>query len=654
MTQIMNAKAVLIDKTSPAISPPPRGKNGKTSVFRTLGPVSDLEKHLPPEWWKSLFNSLYLKTDGDVVENPLNTAREVDLLIKLADLKPTEELLDLCCGQGRHSLELAKRGFENVLGVDRSRFLIRLAKKRARHMQLRVNFSEGDARRFKLPESSRDCIFLMGNSFGYFERVEDDLSVLQECKRVLKSEGRMLLDLVDGDWMRNHFEPRSWEWINHNHFVCRERSLSADGRRVVCREVIVHAERGVLADQFYAERLYTFREIQELLEQVGYLDIACHGNVTPDSPRNQDLGMMAKRLFITARAPKKICATVGTPLNQAPTRVAVLLGDPRLPDKIKRGGGYNKEDLDTVQRMKEGLAKLKKFQFEMIDDHKSLIRRLMENPPDFVLNLCDEGFNNDAFLELHITALLEMLKIPYSGAGPACLGLCYNKAHVRAIADSLDIPVPLESYIDPSDQGARLPSIFPAILKPNYGDSSIGITKQAVVYNAEELIAQIDRLHTMVPGVPILVQEFLQGPEYTVGLIGNSNRFEVLPILEVDYSLLPEELPKILSYESKWEPSSPYWTMIKNKRAHLDEETRRALIDYSELLFERLEFRDYARFDFRADANGTIKLLEANPNPGWCWDGHINIMAGYREIEYSEFLGMILNAAFERIYGKQP
>jgi D-alanine-D-alanine ligase len=158
----------------------------------------------------------------------------------------------------------------------------------------------------------------------------------------------------------------------------------------------------------------------------------------------------------------------------------------------------------------------------------------------------------------------------------------------------------------------------------------------------------------MVPGVPILVQEFLQGPEYTVGLIGNSNRFEVLPILEVDYSLLPEELPKILSYESKWEPSSPYWTMIKNKRAHLDEETRRALIDYSELLFERLEFRDYARFDFRADANGTIKLLEANPNPGWCWDGHINIMAGYREIEYSEFLGMILNAAFERIYGKQP
>ena len=647
----MNAKAAQSDKSTTLISPP-KGKTGKTPVFRTLGPVSDLEKHLPPEWWKSLFNSLYLKTDGDVVENPRNTAREVDLLIQLTDIKPTDELLDLCCGQGRHSLELAKRGFENVWGIDRSRFLIRLAKKRARQLQLRVNFSEGDARRFKLADSSRDCIFLMGNSFGYFERIEDDLAVLQTIKRVLKSEGKLLLDLVDGDWMRKHFEPRSWEWINHNHFVCRERSLSADGRRVVCREVIVHAERGVLADQFYAERLYTFDEIRDLLEQVGFIDITCHGSVSPDSARNQDLGMMAKRLFTTARAPKKIIS-VEPPKNQTiPTKIAVLLGDPRLPDPVKRGGMFNPEDFETIQRMKDALAKFKKIQCEIIDDHRALIRRLMDNPPDFIFNLCDEGFYNNPFHELHIPALLELLKIPYTGAGPASLGLCYNKSHVRAIADSLEVPVPLESYIDPSDQGARLPSIFPALLKPNYGDSSIGITQQAVVNNAEELMAQLDRLRTIVPGVPILVQEFLQGPEYTVALIGNPGRFEVLPILEVDYSNLPDDLPKILSYESKWEPTSPYWSDLRYKRAHLDEETRRALIDYSEILFERLECRDYARFDFRADLQGTVKLLEANPNPGWCWDGKMNLMAGFRELDYSEFLGMILNAAFERIYGK--
>src|ERR1700738_3549385 len=94
------------------------------SLCRTLGPVSDLEKHLPSEWWKTLFNSLYLKTDGDVVENPANTAKEVDLLIAVTGALPTDRILDLCCGQGRHSLELAKRGFVNVLGIDRSRFLV--------------------------------------------------------------------------------------------------------------------------------------------------------------------------------------------------------------------------------------------------------------------------------------------------------------------------------------------------------------------------------------------------------------------------------------------------------------------------------------------------------------------------------------------------
>ena len=78
---------------------------------RTLGPVSDLERHLPSDWWRTLFNSLYLETDGDVIENDRNTGREVDLLIRSVGLERNDRILDLCCGQGRHSLELARRGF---------------------------------------------------------------------------------------------------------------------------------------------------------------------------------------------------------------------------------------------------------------------------------------------------------------------------------------------------------------------------------------------------------------------------------------------------------------------------------------------------------------------------------------------------------------
>lgn len=614
---------------------------------RTLGPVSDLERHLPSEWWKTLFNSLYLKTDGDVVENDSNTARDIDILIQATGIKEGDSVLDLCCGQGRHSLELARRGYYHVTGIDRSRYLIRLARKRAKSLGLPVTFSESDARHFRLPESSRDCVILMGNSFGYFERQEDDLAVLNAVKKVLKSEGKIVLDIVDGTWMAKHFEPRSWEWIDQNHFVNRERTLASDGKRIVSREVITHSDIGVLADQFYAERLYTFDEIREMLENLGFKNITLHANIVSDSTRGQDLGMMANRLFITAVAPVK-SAKVAKLVRK--TSVAVVMGDPRLPDTVKKDGKFNEEDFTTINLFKENARKLEGFTFDYIDNHKTLMKRLLDNPPSFVFNLCDEGFNNKATLELHVPAMLELLNIPYTGAGPGCLSLCYNKANVRAIAAGMDIPVPMETYYNTTDQAANLPSIFPALLKPNCGDSSIGITQRAVVHNAQELITYLDDLRSQLPGIPILIQEYLQGTEYSVGIIGNPGKFEALPLLEVDYSKLPKDLPQILSYESKWEPDSPYWTDIRYKEAEIDEETRRKMVDYSYALFERLECRDYARFDFRADSKGNIKLLEANPNPGWCWDGKLNLMAGFAGIDYARMLEMILNAAKERLH----
>ncbi len=258
---------------------------------RTLGPVSDLERHLPEDWWRTLFNSVYLKTDGDVVENDANTVREIDLLIRVVGLETNDRILDLCCGQGRHCLELARRGFRNVIGVDRSRYLIRLARRRAKQQELKVSFHEGDARKFRLKESDFHCVAMMGNSFGYFDREEDDLAVLRAVIRALGPGGGVIaLDIASGEWMRQNFVPRSWEWVDQNQFVCRERSLSADATRLISREVVVHAERGVIVDQFYAERLYTRESIMDLLEQAGFTRIREHDLLEADSDRNQDLG----------------------------------------------------------------------------------------------------------------------------------------------------------------------------------------------------------------------------------------------------------------------------------------------------------------------------------------------------------------------------
>ena len=620
---------------------------------RTLGPVSDLERHLPSDWWRTLFNSLYLETDGDVIENDRNTADEVDLLIRSVGLERNDRILDLCCGQGRHSLELARRGFPHVTGLDRSRYLIRLARKRAKQANLQVSFHEGDARRFRLGDSEFHCVCILGNSFGYFERPEDDLAVLEAVSRALASGGSLVMDLMDGDWMRRHFEPRSWEWVDQNHFVCRERDLAGDGDRLISREVVVHAERGVIADQFYAERLYSKERLEALVKRAGFTNVRFHSLLAPDSQRNQDLGMVAHRLFVTCEAPRRA--------HRLPRRaalfsdVAVILGDPHLPDPVKRNGRFSDEDFETLERLKTALRELPDYRFRYLDNHASLFSDLRANRPHFVLNFCDEGFNNDAFMEMHVPAMLETLDIPYSGAGPACLGLCYNKSLVRGIAQAIDVPVPAETYFNSDDLAATIPSVFPALIKPNYGDSSVGITKDAVVHTWEEAITCLGRLRERMPGCPILIQEFLTGPEYSIGIIGNPGQgYRVLPPLEVDYSQLDPALPRLLSYESKWIPNSPYWTESSYREARLDEEARRKMIDYSNILFERLGCRDYARFDFRADTEGEIRLLEVNPNPGWCWDGKLNLMAEMAGLRYSELLKLIIEAAQERVAAQHP
>jgi D-alanine-D-alanine ligase len=304
----MSKKSVAFPAPAGGLAPSRFPKTGKRrrNGARTLGPVSNFEDHLPPDWWRTLFNSLYLKTDGDVFENDYNTAEEVDLLIRSTGLGRNDRILDLCCGQGRHALELARRGFQYVTGLDRSRYLIRLARKRAKQHNLQVSFHEGDVRKFRLGDGAFHGVYILGNSFGYFERPEDDLAVLEAVKRALVFGGKLVMDLMDGEWMRRHFEPRSWEWVDQNHFVCRERGLSEDHDRLISREIVVHVERGVVADQFYAERLYSKERLEALLSCVGFSNLRVCPLRAPDSCRNQDLGMVTHRLFVTCEMPRRV------------------------------------------------------------------------------------------------------------------------------------------------------------------------------------------------------------------------------------------------------------------------------------------------------------------------------------------------------------
>ena len=617
----------------------------------TIGPVEDLESYVRADWWRHIFNANYLRTDGDVVDDPEITAAEIDAFLAMLEATPESRILDLCCGQGRHTLELARRGFKHLTGVDRSHYLIARAKRVFRQQGFQAVLREGDARKLRFPSDSFDIVYIAGNSFGYFETIDDDIAVLREIRRLLKPGGQLLIDFTDGDYLRENFESRSWEWIDKNYFVCRERSLSKSRDRLISREVITHTSKGVVADQFYAERLYNEQELRELLESTGFRPDRS-GRLSTLSKRNQDLGMMAQRIVLTARSDKAEPTAVSE--KKRVRNVVVALGDHRRIDSVKPGGKFDKDDFHTITELKKALGGLDEYEFSFLDDHASLIERLTKSAKntDFVLNLCDEGFNNEATKELHVPALLELLGIRYTGGDPQCLAYCYDKSLVRGIASELDVPVPAAFTVMPEDTAfISLPLAFPLIVKPNFGDSSVGITVDSVCYDVNQLEQAITHVRQIVGfDEPVLVEQFLTGKDISVGIIGNPpDNYQVLPIIEEDYSAIPEGMPRICGYEAKWDESSIYFTGIKSVVAELPNETTGFLTASCLKLFERLGCRDYARFDWRLDANNTPRLLEVNPNPGWCWDGHLARMAAFGGIDYRAMLKEILRACEDRL-----
>lgn len=616
-----------------------------------LGPVDSLEDHVQPDWWRNIFNSLYLKTDADVVEDLNITRKEVDLFSKTLNLTTDDTILDLCCGQGRHALEITKRGFK-VEGLDRSRYLIQKAKASAKKENLNVKFKEGDARKLPFPPDGFEVVMMLGNSFGYFETVQDDLRILKEIFRVLKPWGRLLLDVTDGEYLREKFQARSWEWIDKKLFVCRERSLSSDRQRLISREVVTDVTKGVIADQFYAERLYTKDDLLILLKEAGFSDGVIHGEIATDSVRNQDLGMMEKRIVVTGKVKKEWTPIKRRLQKTAKKKIVVLFGDPNKPDPLKPCAVFDDDDLYTIDQLKSALHTLQECDFTYLSNHNTIIPDLtkLSGKIDLVLNLCDEGYNNDPSKELHIPALLEMLDLTYTGSSSQCLAFCYDKSLVRGIAKEMDIPVSEAFFIEPDDSSFNLPFCFPVIVKPNFGDSSFGITQQSVANNHEQLINAISMIRERLGyDKPILVEELLTGKDLSVGIIGNPlTSYTVLPVTEEDYSDVPEDLPRICGYEAKWLPDSPYFK-IKSIPANLAEETEKFIVECCMKLFERLECRDYSRFDWRLNAKGQPKLLEVNPNPGWCWDGHLAKMAKFGGMSYAEMLQAILQAAEQRL-----
>jgi len=214
------------------------------------------------------------------------------------DLDKYASILDLCGGQGRHSLELSRRGFMNVTVLDYSRYLIELGKKRAEQEELGTTFIQGDARNTGLLEQSFQFIIIMASSFGYFVDEDENKKILKEAFRLLMPKGSLVLDLPDRDYVLKNFRPFSSHNVNEDITVSRERELGDD--IIYSRETVTNGKKDCIRDRRYCTRLYSPEKISDLIYSTGFSSITCKKDFMSREAVG-DYGCMTNRMIVKAK-----------------------------------------------------------------------------------------------------------------------------------------------------------------------------------------------------------------------------------------------------------------------------------------------------------------------------------------------------------------
>ena len=201
-------------------------------------------------------------------------ARDAEPLAKLLRLKPGAHVLDLCCGPGRFSIELARRGF-TVTGVDRTVLYLDEARKRARQQRLDVEFVHQDMRRFVRARAFDACIN-MYTSFGYFGNPADDLKVCRHVYRSLRPGGRFLIQVGGKEWLARVYQPRDWR-EEAGAFILEERAVARGWTGLENRWVLI--QKGKVREFRFYLRLYSGVELSDLLGRAGFARVELYGGV---------------------------------------------------------------------------------------------------------------------------------------------------------------------------------------------------------------------------------------------------------------------------------------------------------------------------------------------------------------------------------------
>ena len=342
-------------------------------------------------------------------------------------------------------------------------------------------------------------------------------------------------------------------------------------------------------------------------------------------------------------------------------KVAIVYNEvnPEIYEKKKRRAKdldfkpvFDLQSLDPISEFADMAKSLQKVGYEaytlnIMDSLQRFIKDYEKNTPDIVFNLV-ELFKDQPRLEMSYTGILELLNISYTGAPPMALGTCQNKTLTKRILGSLGIRTPRYKIIKSMDRSFRLGLRYPLIVKPAWEDASVGIENDSIVDNVDTLKKRIEYVFNSFKQ-PALVEEFIVGRELNVAVFGDKNPV-VLPISEIDFSRMPDNLHPIVSYQAKWDPMhEAYHKTIPICPAILPEETRLEAEMMALECVRAVGTRDYSRVDMRlSKEDNKLYVLEVNPNPDLTEGAGFMRSAKQAGYSYKKTLKMIVDFAYER------
>lgn len=269
------------------------------------------------------------------------------------------------------------------------------------------------------------------------------------------------------------------------------------------------------------------------------------------------------------------------------------------------------DSMETIEEIKNALEEYGNQVILIVADENAYIE-IKKSKPEIVFNVA-EGFYG-ASRESQIPSLLEMLNIPYTGSDSITIGICHDKSRCKEILSYYKIPNP-NFFIVNGKCDLKIDE-FPKFVKPLHEGSSKGIYNSSVVHNEVELKREVERIKDLYKQ-PALIEDFIEGREFTVAMLGNGEEVRALPIIEINLNEVPKDFNKIYSYEVKW-----FFDTRENKLdifkcpAEVEESTYKAIEKVAKDTFKKLRLRDWARIDIRLDKNNIPNVIEVNPLPG--------------------------------------